>query len=176
MTKSRLLATLQAKRTEWEAVVADFPAAHLTDPSVAKGWSVKDIIAHLAHYERWIAERLEEHLRGETYVPTEMDDMDFNEANILIFQANRDRALADVQAESQQVFQRLVAAIEAHSEEFLIEPQHFAGMPEPIAIWMLIRSNVYDHYREHMPAIKTWLAAHAAEVACRSPSRTTTAG
>ncbi len=88
--------------------------------------------------------------------------MDLDERNDRIFQQNRHRLVEDVLAESQQVFQRLVEAVEAHAEEFLIEPQHFEGAPEPVAVWKMLRGDVYDHYGQHVPAIKHWLAARQA--------------
>ena len=162
MTKARLLATLRAKRAEWDAVLAEVPVAEMTEPGVAGEWTVKDIIAHLTHHERWFADRLHEQLRGESYVPTEMDTMEFDERNDRIFQQNRNRPLADVLAESRQVFQRLIEGVQAHSEAFLIEPQHFEGAPEPVTIWKLLRGDVYEHYGAHVPAIKDWLAARQA--------------
>ncbi len=124
MNKAKLLETLRSKRAEWDAVLAEIPAAQMTEPGVAGEWSVKDIIVHLTYHERWFADRLHESLRGEIYVPAEMDRMDFDERNDLIFQQNRNRPLPDVLAESRQVFQRLLEAVQAHSEEFLIEPHN----------------------------------------------------
>ncbi len=71
MNKPKLLETLRSKRAEWDAVLAEIPAAQMTEPGVAGEWSVKDIIVHLTYHERWFADRLHESLRGEIYVPTE---------------------------------------------------------------------------------------------------------
>ena len=35
MTKARLLATMRAKRAEWDAVLAEVPVAEMTEPGVA---------------------------------------------------------------------------------------------------------------------------------------------
>ncbi len=158
MTKSRLLATLRSKRAEWDAVLAEVPVGQMDEPGAAGDWSVKDIVAHLTYHERWFADRLHETLRGETYVPTEMDRMPFDERNHRIYQQNRRRLTAEVLADSQQVFQRLVEGVQAHSEAFLIEPQQFEGVPEPVTVWKMLRGDVYEHYGEHLPAIKSWLA------------------
>jgi uncharacterized protein (TIGR03083 family) len=159
MTKARLLETLRVKRAEWDALLAEVPEDQMTEPGVAGEWSVKDIIAHLTHHERWFADRLHENLRGEIYIPTEMDWMDFDERNDRIFQQNRNRPLPDVLAESRQVFQRLLEGVQAHSEEFLIEPQQFEGAPEPVTVWKMLRGDVYEHYGQHVPSIQSWLAA-----------------
>ena len=119
------------------------------------------MIAHLTYYERWFADRLHEQLRGERYVPTQLDFM--GEArNDLIFEQQRERPLAEVLADSRATFQRLVAGIEAHSEAFLLTPQQFEGAPGSVLIWQMLRGDVYDHYPQHMPAIRSWLAARSA--------------
>jgi ketosteroid isomerase-like protein len=159
MTKASLLETLQAKRAEWDALLAEVPEARMTEPGVAGEWSVKDIIAHLTRYERWMGDRMHENLRGETYVPTETDAMHFDERNNVFFQQDRNRTLPDVQAESRVAFQQLVEAVQAHTEAFLIEPQQFEGAPQPIVVWQMVRSEVYDHYGEHVPSVKRWLAS-----------------
>jgi hypothetical protein len=159
MTKPKLLATLLARRAAWDATVARVPAARMTEPGVAGPWSVKDIITHLTYYERWVADRLHEALRGETYQAGELDRLPFDERNSRIFQQRRDLPLAEALGESHAAFERLVAAVEAHAESYLIEPQQIPGAPQPVIIWQFLRSEVYDHYGQHAPAIMEWLAA-----------------
>jgi hypothetical protein len=115
MTKARLLETLRSKRAEWDALLAQVPEEHMTEPGVAGEWSVKDIIVHLTYHERWLGDRLHEMLRGETYTPTELDRMSFDERNDVVFQHNRDKPLPEVLAESRQAYQRLVEGLEAHT-------------------------------------------------------------
>jgi uncharacterized protein (TIGR03083 family) len=161
MTKARLLETLRARRAEWNTLLAEVPPERMTEPGVAGEWSVKDIVAHLLFYERWLADRLHERLRGEAYAGSETDYMPFDEVNERVYQQNRHRSAEDVLAESRDVFQRLVAGLEAQPEEFLIQPQHFEGAPQPVVIWQLLRANVYDHYGQHAPSIRNWLDSSA---------------
>lgn len=158
MTKAKLLDLLCSKRAEWDAVIAEVPRERMTEPGAAGHWSVKDVIAHLSYHEGWYADRLHEQLRGETYTPSELDMMHWEQRNPIIYERNRDRPLEDVLAESKQVFQRLIEGVEAHSEAFLTEPQVFEGAPEPVVIWMMLRGDVYEHYGQHIPSIKEWLA------------------
>src|SRR5262245_50648196 len=91
-------------------------------PGAAGEWSVKDLIVHLTSNERWMADRMGEALRGETYTPTAPDTMHWDERNNVIYQRNRDRPLPDVLADSREAFRRLIEVTEAHSEGFLLEP------------------------------------------------------
>lgn len=160
MTKAKLLKTLRSRRAEWDATLAEVPESWMTERGVAGEWSVKDIIAHLTYYERWYADRLHEQLRGEYYTPTEIDAMHYDERNEHIYQQNRDRPLDDVLAESRLVFQRLIEGVAGHSEAFLTEPQEIEGAPGPVIVWQMLRGDVYDHYAQHIPSIREWLAAH----------------
>lgn len=160
MSKAELIEILQSKRAEWDAILAKVPSQAMLEPGVADEWSVKDIIAHLNYYERWMADRLHEQLRGENYVPTELDFMDSDQRNAIIFRRYQNHALEDILAESQQAFQQLLQGVQAHSETFLIEPQQFEGAPGPIVICQMIRGEVYDHYGLHIPSIESWLVSH----------------
>ena len=162
MTKADLVETLQARRAEWDALLAEVPEAWMAEPGVAGEWSVKDYVTHMTYYERWFADRLHEALRGESYTPVEMDRMHYDERNELIFQANRDRPTPEVLAESRQAFQRLLAGVQAQSEAFLTEPQQFEGVPQPLVVSKLIQGDVLDHYAQHFPAITSWLAGRRA--------------
>jgi uncharacterized protein (TIGR03083 family) len=158
MTKSRLLEILQAKRAELDALLAQVPRERMAIPGAAGHWSVKDIIAHLTYYERWLADRLHEQLRGESYTPTELDFMG-DARNDVFYEQARDKPLDQVLADSRQAFQDLLTGVDAHNQAFLIEPQQFEGAPAPMIVWHLLRGDVYEHYAMHMPSIEQWIAA-----------------
>jgi hypothetical protein len=162
MTKAKLLDILKARRAEFDAALALVPESRMTQPGAAGYWSVKDVVAHLTYYERWMADRLHEALRGEVYTPGPLDFIHWDERNAVIYEQNKDRALDDVRAESIGVFRRLIEGVESHAESFLIEPQQFEGAPAPILIWDMLRSEVYDHYRQHIPSIEAWAAGEQA--------------
>ena len=67
------------------------------------------------------------------------------------------RQLSDVLAESEQVFDQLLALIVAAPEHLLNDTQHF-GLPGEVAPWMAVASNSYAHYREHAEAVRAWIA------------------
>jgi enamine deaminase RidA (YjgF/YER057c/UK114 family) len=159
MNKAKLIEILQTKRAEWDATIAEVPTNAITEPGVAGHWSVKDIIAHMNQYEGWMAERMQEVLRGEVYTPVELHWMPFEERNQILYEQNRHRPAEDVLAESQAGFRKLMDGVQNHSESFLMEPQTFEGTPEPVIVWKLLRSEVYEHYDEHIPSIKNWLAS-----------------
>ena len=157
MTKDKLLETLRAVRAKWEALLEEVGEDRMTEPGAEGEWSVKDSIAHLTYYDQWMADRLHEALRGESYTPTEWDMMHYEQRNQRIYDKFKDRPLQQVLAASRQAFTSLIEAVEMHSEQFLTEPQHFSGAPEPVIVWKYLRSEVYEHYPDHIAPIQEWL-------------------
>jgi hypothetical protein len=159
-TKIELLDLLKSRRHEFDAAIAPIPQSAMKEPGAAGHWSVKDIIAHLTYYEGWMADRLLEQLEGKNYTPTQLDMMHWEPRNTIIYEQNKSRTLADVLKSSEDTFRRLVAAVEAHDEAFLFEPKTFEGAPGPVIPADMIRSEVYDHYRQHIPSLQEWAATH----------------
>jgi uncharacterized protein (TIGR03083 family) len=158
MTKARLLAELRAARSEWDTLMAAVGEERMTEPGAAGDWSVKDVIAHLTSFDQWFVKASEAHFRGEPPPPDGTEGMSFEQRNQFRYHQARQRPLAQVLAESHEVFQRLLEVVEAHQEDFLIQPQLFEGLPEPILVWKLLEGDGYAHYRDHMASIRAWLA------------------
>src|SRR5260221_14787131 len=52
LSKTQLLAELRTEQAAWEALLDEIGQAHMTQPEVAGGWSIKDIVAHLTGWRR----------------------------------------------------------------------------------------------------------------------------
>jgi uncharacterized protein (TIGR03083 family) len=157
ITKAFLLDQLRSARAEWDALMAEVGEARMTEPGAAGEWSVKDVIAHLTSYSRWFVNASEAHFRGELPPLDGTEGMSFEQRNQFWRQQARDLPLAEVLAESRQVFERLIEVVEAHTEEFLTQPQQFEGAPEPMLVWKMLEGDGYEHYRDHMRSIRAWL-------------------
>ncbi len=120
-------------------------------------WTAKDIVAHLAAWERQLTLWLRAARLGSkpdlpapgTWGPY-MDDF-----NARCYRDNCHRTLADVMAESEQAFREVMAELEALPDD----PNHpswalwLGGRPP----WALLVS-FHDHYRSHGQPIFEWLA------------------
>ena len=159
LSKPELLSMIRTARAEWDALLAEVPAAWLTEPGVAGEWSVKDIVAHIAWGER---EALGV-ARAHALVGSDLWTLSEDERNAIVFEQNRGRELPDVLAESRQVFAQFVEAVAALSEEDLNDPHRFAGMPIGWRPWRVL----YDphHYADHARSIGAWLARRKASQA-----------
>jgi hypothetical protein len=73
------------------------------------------------------------------------------------YQANRDRPVTDILAESAQVWQQLLDAVEMLPEADLLEPGRFPGLGGralgPAALY-----GSFGHLHEHAAMISDWLA------------------
>jgi hypothetical protein len=157
MTKTALLADLHREYQQWEALLAQIGEARMDQLGVAGEWSLKDIVAHLTGWRRRTVARLQAALRGEAEPsppwPAHLHTDD--EINAWLYQANRDRSVREVLADSRQVFEQLVAAIEAFPEAELLDSDRFAWMEgEPLSATAL-----FAHFHEeHEPDMRAWLA------------------
>ena len=156
ISKTQLLAELNNENAYWLALLDDIGEANMTQPEVAGGWSIKDIVAHLTAWRRRTVRRLQAILNHESDFtppwPSELQEDD--EINAWIYESNRDRPLADVLRISDEVFQQLVEAIDAFSEDELQDPQRFEWLEgEPLSGKL-----VFSHFHEeHEPDMRAWL-------------------
>src|SRR5215469_18942768 len=114
ISKKQLLAEMQSEQAAWLALLDEIGEENMTQPEVAGGWSIKDIVAHITGWRRRTVLRFRAALDPTVditpYWPAELDEDDeVDEINAWIYKANRDRPLADVLNDSREVFQQLVA-------------------------------------------------------------------
>ena len=151
VNKTQLLDMMRTARAQWESLLAEIPAAWMTEPGVEGERSVKDIIAHIAWGERENFGVAQAH----ALVGSELWQLSEDERNAAVFEQNRGRDVRDVLAESRHVFEQYLEAVEALSEEELNDPRRFQGLPE----WWRHCTILYDHthYEVHAKSIRTWL-------------------
>jgi hypothetical protein len=155
MTKAKLVEAIRKGRAEWDALVDEVGTERMSQPGVAGQWSVKDVIAHITWHEREMIGVAQAH----ALVGSNLWDLPTDQRNAAIFEANRDRSLADVLTEAQQVFPQFLAAVEGLTDEDVNDPGRFAHMPADWQPWKLIAENSYEHYEQHIPDIRAWLDA-----------------
>ncbi len=157
--KAELLTRIQDGYTQFEAILAPLSEAQMTEPGVNGSWSVKDNLAHLTVWQQYLLDQLQGILTN-TQPPEFMPGLSSeDEENERVYQENKDRPLADVQADFRATYQRVLAAIQAMSEEALNAPAPWSTSGNPI--WPSIVGNTYGHYEEHGGFIHRWLTGGA---------------
>ena len=125
-------------------------------PALEGGRSVKDILSHLAVWERRCARWLDISLRGEVPERPEpgvtweqMDDL--NERDFL-----RAETLEEARDDYRRSFLQLFDIVNAMPEEDFGEVHRFSWWEgQPIS--QVIAANSFEHYREHAEQIRIWL-------------------
>jgi uncharacterized protein (TIGR03083 family) len=155
--KAVLLAELGASRAELESVLSHVPPERMSEPGACGSWSVKDVLAHLAVENDWLALQLERRARGEVPGPEELQRVeelglaDNQTRNTYYAKLHRDLDLAYVRDWDRRANQRLLTALAELPDTKLLEPDW----------WTFGRAlgSVFDvnHDREHAQDIQRWV-------------------
>lgn len=150
--KEDFLRRYREARHSWDVLRARTDPARWAEPGAAGSWSVKDVMAHIAWYEREMIQVL----RSRAFVGSELWDLPQEERNAVVFERNRERPLADVRAEGEHSFAGLCAELERLTEQDLNDPARFPGMPAEWVPGDVFASNSYQHYEQHLPDLRSW--------------------
>lgn len=148
MDKQTFIAMIHASHEPLAAAVASVPDAAWTDPLPdMDGWTRKDALAHVA----WWSDHSADVIAGlrEGRIPEEEADIGIDAQNRAILEAFRDRDAADVRAYEAEAFERLVAAVEATSDEDLFTPKRFASLEEE-TLAGAVEWDSTKHYPDHV--------------------------
>ena len=135
---------LEAERTGWHELLTLIESLTLEQDlepdSFLEGWSVKDLLAHIAC---WFAEAgmVLEQIRGGTFHGR---DLDVERMNAACVEANRDQPMQIVRAEAHAARSRMLGELDSLHE---LTPDAEA--------W--IRKAGPEHYAEHLPHLRDWV-------------------
>lgn len=155
MTKARLLRLMREGRADLEGLVSQVGRAQVDQPSSLDNWSIKDIVAHVCAWDRYMIAWLEGDARGEL---PELPAPDMGEADIDRFNARaytewRDEPFDEVLAEFAASFAPFIERTEAIPEEVLLDSNRLTwtgAMP----LWHHVAATSYWHYAKHVEQIR----------------------
>jgi hypothetical protein len=143
---------------EWEALAAVVSA--LDEGQINRRdegeWSVKDILAHIAAWEKFLI--LNQFLgvsaaEALCMEPDVVERADDDEMNAILFERNRDKPLAEVQSDWFETHRWLMSEVAKINPDRLMQPTRCIGKESrPLAQWVVY--NTYDHYADHRRAIE----------------------
>jgi mycothiol maleylpyruvate isomerase-like protein len=144
---------LRAEKAGWEeleSLIGTLGPGQAETLGYVPGWSVKDFLAHLAGWLAQAGQALEQ-IRSGTFTD---GDVDVDTRNEGFVEANRDEPMSFVLFEVQAARRRLL--------------HHLHGLTEvPPEAEALLRKAGPDHYAEHLPRLREWVAELRSE---HSPS------
>jgi hypothetical protein len=56
------------------------------------------------------------------------------------------------------VYEQLVEVLLSFSDEDLVNPEDFPGMPPDWQPGNIIAQNTFEHYQQHIPDVQRWMA------------------
>lgn len=161
MKKPELLNALREESKQWEAFLDQIGPARVDLPGVNGDWSMKDVVAHLTGWNRWLVARLQATQRGEPEPsspwPAHLQSED--EINAWIYESNRGRSVRELLDESPQLFQQLLAVMEGLPDEVRIEQIESKYHLVWVGDERFHVSEFFNHfYDDHEPDVRAWLA------------------
>jgi hypothetical protein len=149
LTKPELTAAIETDRARLEDALARFADTQKMEPLLENGWSIKDLMAHVATWERVGFDIVQAARDGEPlkdYVSKVFESID--NFNAQTYEKNKDKSLRDIESEFKAAYKDFTALIEPLDDAFIASNLPFEGV-ENLSVQVIITANTYHHYREH---------------------------
>ena len=161
--KGSCLAEMRSSFAEATEVLARIPTHRLTEVGATEEWSVRDVLAHEAGYERYVAAVLFGDLTGrkpsnrDLYArddaPTPEVDASEDATNAWYVDRARSMSVDEVVAEFRWAHERLVEGVVAGTEDDFEDPRAFPSL-EGRSLLSVLPGQCWGHHREHLPHLE----------------------
>jgi uncharacterized damage-inducible protein DinB len=157
MSVAELAALIHATSIRMELLLSQLSVEQFNQPGAVGVWSVKDVLVHVAFWERYSVRMLESIARGETPDLLADDETERNKASVVA--QYYQRPLAAAIADWQRAREDLLEALEDLDDQDLNDPDRF---PWSAGRTLLdrIAGNSFDHEQEHIEQIRAWMDEH----------------
>jgi hypothetical protein len=162
MTRDEITRQIKAAHANLVSAVADIPDDVMTTRPVIDWWTLKDMLGHIAMWQRVAITFIDEYQRIGAPTPLGLDDAGIDAYNKRGAAERRDYTLARVRAEFDASSRDLVAAVERLTDAQLNAPLA-APWDNGVTLERLIAWNSYEHVPEHIEQIVKWQNERAAQ-------------
>lgn len=175
-SKPELIRDIRAQYELLSARLEAIPKSRWREPGVwGDGWTITDLVAHLAEWQFMFLSWYEAGLKGTT---PEMPAPGYkwNETpklNRAIWAKHRCRSATAIKADFDEGFNRIIEIVEPLSPEQLLTPGHFRWTREN-SLATYLTPNTASHYRFALKVIERWLKGGAARNASVKHGRAAT--
>lgn len=156
MTKSELLTSLTNSRQRLVDLINDASDLELIEPDTIAGWSVKDVLAHLAAWEAELVTALAREV-SQNRKPklVDIDDAETEKLNQKWFGENKDRPLDRVREDFAGARKQLLRQINNIPDKDLTDPKKYKWLNgKTLADYILDYANSHDD--EHFTSLTAW--------------------
>jgi uncharacterized protein (TIGR03083 family) len=135
VTNDEIIARVEQSWTALNAALDGIPPDRLAEPGVCGDWSVKDLLGHVAFWDRHAVETFRRRAAGE-----EPEGIDWRAANDRDAAAKANRDFASQQTEFDDAHAEIVDTLRSTPN---LDPDQ-------------IKVDTWDHYDEHAAEIRAW--------------------
>lgn len=153
LTKHELLDQIRSEHGLLEETLARLTHAQMLLPGVDGEWSVKDALAHISTWERWMILWTNSLLRGDK--PETSEPWDVERMNADTYARVKEIPLADVLEEFRLSYWDSVTLAEGLNEKQL--QTNYTDTWPMGPLWTGIAANTNWHYKQHRTDIQQWL-------------------
>jgi catechol 2,3-dioxygenase-like lactoylglutathione lyase family enzyme len=156
MTSEGLLELVRVSWEEFNTALEGVDSNRLVEPGAHGTWSVKDILAHIAWWEKHM-------LVGIDTSKDKPDPIEFNNVdrtNEMTYQANKDRTVDDVCTEFFETHVQVIDQLGRLSDEDTVGTDRTEWLGD-VRLWIYVAYNTFDHYPRHAEKISEWLCVDA---------------
>jgi uncharacterized damage-inducible protein DinB len=165
-TKQECLAQMHDAFAEFDTVLSKLPRDRLTEPDAVGIWSIRDLLAHFANYERYVAAEIMGTLTGQPPsnqdrygrddAPSPADEANDDTTNAWVVASARRQTLESVLTDYAEAHYRLVRAVEECSEADLDGAGRFPWINDSRTLADVLPNQCWHHHREHLPDVVRW--------------------
>lgn len=155
MRKADVLERMKAGYHALNDVLSDLSPAQMEQAGVEGDWSAKDLVAHMAEWDRRLLSWLVE-IQGGALPREAVDWSDADQVNDEIYRQYKDKPADDVLADFRLTHEAVLDAVSRIPEETLVNPHDFEDHPD-FDLRQLVAWETWEHYEEHGGAIRGWL-------------------
>ncbi|HXZ06283.1 MAG TPA: ClbS/DfsB family four-helix bundle protein [Ktedonobacteraceae bacterium] len=157
LNKTSILKQMSTSYAALEEILTSLDKKQYFTEGVIPGWSIKDVLAHIASWHHRLLKWLDAAARNEEPTISGPDNVEEMDAlNAQFYQENKALPLDEVMADFRSSYQQIMDITQVMAEEDLMNPHRFAwsqGRP----LWHLIAGDTFEHYQEHTAQIQEWL-------------------
>lgn len=155
MDARRVQALIRETNRRLELLIARLSVEEMNRSGAVGLWSVKDVLAHLAYWQRYAADILRAAAGGTT--PDLVGDDETERYNASVVKQYYQRPLSRVIAEWHAAREELIDLLEDVSDQDLNDPTRFPWS-QGRSLLDHIAGSSYAHEQEHIEQLRVWMA------------------
>ncbi len=165
-TKAALMALIESTRAELDAAIAALPPEARETP-LPSGLSVKDILAHVTFWERYLVDRIEATMAGAAFAALPYAvDATVDEINARVLVEHRSQSWDVIAYEYADAHRRTLALLATLDAADLFDPARRATVigDDGHTVLEHVYAETAEHFAEHAAEINRWREGSGAAV------------